>query len=36
VNEGLVGHPFLLPGGSFSNQYDLVGRRFYAGVTMKF
>jgi iron complex outermembrane receptor protein len=26
----------LLPGGSFSNQYDLYGRRFFAGVNMEF
>ena len=26
----------LLPGGSFSNQYDLFGRRFYFGVNMEF
>jgi iron complex outermembrane receptor protein len=26
----------LLPGGSFSNQYDLYGRRFYFGVNMEF
>ncbi|MEO0063029.1 MAG: hypothetical protein RLZZ08_1589, partial [Pseudomonadota bacterium] len=26
----------LLSGGSYSNQYDLVGRRFYVGANMKF
>jgi len=36
VNNGLIGSATLLPGGSFSNQYDLIGRRFYAGVSMKF
>ena len=35
-NPGLIGSRFQLPGGSFSNQYDLVGRRFYIGANMKF
>ena len=35
-NLGVLGSAFQLPGGSYSNQYDLVGRRFYAGVSLKF
>lgn len=36
LEEINVGNPFGLPGGSFSNQYDLVGRRFYMGASLKF
>ena len=35
VNPGLAAFG-LLPGGSYSNQYDLFGRRFYAGVSLDF
>lgn len=34
VNPGLPS--FLLPGGSYSNQYDLFGRRFFAGINLEF
>ena len=33
-NPGLPN--FLLPGGSYSNQYDLYGRRFFVGVNFAF
>lgn len=37
LEEQNLGLPsFLLPGGSYSNQYDLYGRRLYVGVNMAF
>ena len=37
LEEQNLGLPsFLLPGGSYSNQYDLFGRRFYFGANLSF
>ncbi len=34
--QNLAAPSFLLPGGSYSNQYDLYGRRFYFGINLGF